>query len=64
METAILKVKIYDELFGQCGGCVPVCISEAIYLSPIELQIDDELCAGCGDCMEFCPVSALEFTDE
>ena len=64
METVILKVKIYEELCGQCGGCVPICTSEAIYLSPVELQIDNELCTGCGDCIEFCPVGALELADE
>jgi ferredoxin len=59
-----LKVRIYHELCGQCGGCVPICTSGAIYLSPIELQIDNELCTGCGDCIEFCPVGALEPADE
>jgi ferredoxin len=64
METAIIRVKIHDELCGYCGGCVPICISEAIYLSPVELQIDQELCTSCDDCIEFCPVSALELADE
>lgn len=64
METVMPRVKIYDELCGHCGGCVPVCTSEAVYLSPVELQIDDELCTSCGDCIEFCPVSALELAGE
>lgn len=60
MVTTISKIKIYDRLRGQYGGCASICTSQAIYLSPIELQSDDGLCAGSGDCIGFCPVDALD----
>ncbi len=58
MVTTISKIKIYDRLWGQYGGCASICTPQAIYLTPIELQIDDGLCTGSGDSIGFCPADA------
>ena len=55
-----LSIMIDRSRCGQCGGCVPVCTTDAIYLSSTALEIDEGLCTFCGDCVAACPVGALE----
>ena len=47
-------------LCDQCGTCVGVCSSAAIYIEIKELHIDDERCVLCSDCIHVCPVGALK----
>ncbi len=63
MTTQSLSVLIDLNVCGHCGGCVPVCPTDAIYLSPLALEIDDGLCTACGNCVSVCPVGALELAD-
>jgi ferredoxin len=63
MKATGQPIIIDSELCGQCGGCVPVCPVDAIYLSPSELAIDNDICTLCGDCVGICPVGALGFGD-
>ena len=46
MEISISKVKIYDGLCGQCGGCVPVCSSELLLKNPSLLGLARYMVAG------------------
>ncbi len=55
------QIAIGQNSCGRCGGCVPVCPTDAIYLSPLKLEIDDTICTACGNCVTTCPVGALEF---
>ena len=59
-----LLLSIERSLCGQCGGCVPVCFAEAIYLSPVSLEIDESRCNGCENCILFCPMGALKLNRE
>ena len=62
--TNLTQIAAVDgDLCGNCGGCVAVCPSDAIYLSPVRLEIDRDLCNGCGDCIMTCPVGALRMAD-
>jgi MinD superfamily P-loop ATPase len=54
------KIGVDNVLCGRCGGCVPVCAANAIYLASLSLEIDDLLCTACGDCVIACPVGALK----
>jgi ferredoxin len=58
------QIAIIDEACGRCGGCVPVCPTDAIYLSPLKLEIDDATCTACGNCVTACPVGALELATD
>ena len=60
MVTISPQIAINHNACGQCGGCVPVCPTNAVYLSPLALEIDDSLCTVCGNCVAACPVGALE----
>jgi uncharacterized Fe-S center protein len=55
-------ISLDEMLCGQCGGCVPVCPVNAIFLSPQALEIDDGICNCCENCVEVCPVGALRAT--
>jgi MinD superfamily P-loop ATPase len=56
--SELLKINI--ALCGQCGGCVTVCATDALYLSPMKLEVDQTLCTACWACVTTCPVGALE----
>lgn len=47
----------------ECGGCVPLCPEEALFLSFERLEVDHDLCIMCGICVNFCPVGAIEESD-
>ena len=47
----------------QCGGCVPLCPAEALFLSFDLLVCDPALCSACGICIRFCPVGAIKESD-
>ena len=47
-------------LCDQCGTCVGVCSSDAVYIEGKELLFDDERCVLCSDCIHVCPVGALK----
>jgi len=62
--TVVIQIALVDDaLCGDCGGCVAVCPTNAIYLSPSLLEIDEEQCSGCGDCVVTCPVGALKLAN-
>ncbi|UCD18532.1 MAG: 4Fe-4S binding protein [Candidatus Zixiibacteriota bacterium] len=42
-----------------CGGCVPLCPEEALFLSFNRLECDHNACTMCLICIQFCPVGAL-----
>ncbi|MEW6013926.1 MAG: 4Fe-4S binding protein [Candidatus Zixiibacteriota bacterium] len=50
---------IAQELCLDCGGCVPLCPVEGLFLSFEDLFCDQALCTLCGACPEFCPVRAI-----
>jgi ferredoxin len=52
-------LNVDNDLCLECGGCVPLCPEEALFLSFDHLEIDAELCTLCGICEYFCPVGAL-----
>ncbi|MEW5922978.1 MAG: 4Fe-4S binding protein [Candidatus Zixiibacteriota bacterium] len=47
----------------QCGGCVPVCPEDALFLTFDHIECSDDLCTLCGICVRFCPVAAIEEDD-
>jgi len=47
----------------ECGGCIPLCPEEALFLSFDILEIDLDLCTLCRICLNFCPIGALEDSD-
>jgi len=47
----------------ECGGCVPLCPEEALFLSFDRLEVDIDLCTLCNICIDFCPVGAIGETD-
>ncbi|MBD3401252.1 ferredoxin [candidate division GN15 bacterium] len=47
----------------RCGGCVPICPTEALVLLASGITCDHDHCVVCGDCTFFCPVRALELAD-
>jgi pyruvate formate lyase activating enzyme len=51
---------IDDEKCFQCGGCVPLCPIDALFLSFRQLECDHHVCTLCGICIKFCPNEALE----
>ncbi|MBN1212451.1 MAG: 4Fe-4S binding protein [candidate division Zixibacteria bacterium] len=55
-----MMFKIDPEKCLHCGGCVPVCPTDALELFEAGLTCDEERCVYCGDCVLFCPVKALE----
>ena len=52
-------ITIDESLCGECGGCVSVCPTNAIFLSKVLLEIDKDTCILCGICVIVCPVGAL-----
>ncbi len=48
----------------ECGGCVPLCPDEALFLSFDQLLVDLNLCSMCGICENFCPMGAIEETED
>ena len=44
-----------------CGGCVAVCLNNAIILTGDTLEIDEERCTGCKTCVIFCPMDAVRY---
>lgn len=44
----------------KCGGCIPVCPTEAISIQNGQVVIDPKKCISCGSCNAVCPVSAPE----
>jgi Fe-S-cluster-containing hydrogenase component 2 len=58
------KLNLKKDLCGECGGCVAVCVFEALDLESQGLKIKEELCILCNDCVVFCPSGALEITDK
>ena len=54
-----------DELCIDCGACVSLCPSEALYHGPeYSIGLDPEKCNGvtCGLCLDACPRRALHLT--
>jgi len=47
----------------KCGGCVPVCPTEALLLLATGISCRQDACIDCGDCELLCPVQALEVSD-
>lgn len=43
----------------QCGNCIPVCPTEAIYKEGDAIKIDPEKCTYCLQCVDECPFGAI-----
>ncbi len=56
-------LNVDNSLCLECGGCVPLCPEEALFLSFDHLEVDSDLCIMCGICVNFCPVGAIEEND-
>jgi len=44
-----------------CGGCVPICPEDAIYLAEKKITINEKYCTECGLCIKVCPVGAIDY---
>lgn len=51
-----------DQRCTQCGYCVSVCPSGALFLEPpgMEPRFDLQKCVVCGSCVQYCPFRAME----
>ena len=56
----MIKTKVIKEKCVLCGGCVAVCVSNAITLTEDDLEIEEEQCTGCKTCIIFCPMDAMK----
>jgi len=56
-------LEIERSLCLECGGCVPICPVDALFLSFDHIMVDHDLCIMCGICVNFCPVGAIEESD-
>lgn len=54
-----MAYKITDKCI-KCGGCIPMCPTEAISMKDGKVVIDKEKCISCGTCQAVCPVGAPE----
>ena len=61
MATVETVLAVDTSACGQCGGCVAVCKTQALYLSPLLIEVNPALCTCCGDCITICPIGALSF---
>ncbi|HDL03371.1 MAG: ferredoxin [Candidatus Zixiibacteriota bacterium] len=51
---------VNESLCLECGGCVPLCPEDALFLSFNCLECNTDLCTLCRICIQFCPVGAIE----
>ncbi|MBN1157302.1 4Fe-4S binding protein [Candidatus Woesearchaeota archaeon] len=60
-----LKVKRDDEKCIQCGACVTLCPSGALFVSDrktMSVDFDKEKCIGCEVCVAACPFRAMKIS--
>ena len=53
-----------DEVCTDCGACIVICPSEALFMDPDtrEVDFDAEKCVACGACVPVCPPRAMSIT--
>jgi ferredoxin len=57
------KVRRDKELCSQCGACIPLCPTGALYVKnrdTMEVVFDGEKCTGCALCIDACPFKAMQ----
>ncbi len=59
--TSPEKAFVITDLCNGCGGCVPVCPTNAITMQEGKAKIDPFQCTGCGACIPVCPQEAIDF---
>jgi len=42
-----------------CGGCISICVQDAITMISDKSTIDKDKCISCGICINTCPVGAI-----
>jgi len=46
-----------------CGGCLSVCLEDAIIILNGKLELDEEKCLLCGQCLSACQYDCISFSD-
>lgn len=63
VEVEIIKhvIDLDEDSCTDCGACVSLCPTEALYMAEdFSLELDEEKCVYCKACIPACPVRALE----
>lgn len=62
IQPLLQDIRRNDDKCTQCGICVGVCPTEALYHErpSMEVVFDPEKCVACGECVPTCPMRAME----
>jgi len=61
LQHLLQDIRKDDENCVDCGACVGVCPSAALYLErpAMKVLLDADRCVACGECVKTCPVKAV-----
>ncbi len=47
-----------------CGGCISVCLQDAISMIASKALVNKEKCISCEICLKICPVGAMSWEEK
>ncbi len=55
------KARVDREKCLACGGCISVCLQDAISMIASKASVNKEKCVSCEICIKTCPVGAISW---
>jgi len=55
------KARVDREKCLACGGCISVCLQDAISMIAGKASVQKEKCICCGICIQTCPIGAINW---
>ncbi len=58
------KARVDREKCLACGGCISVCLQDAISMIASEALVNKDKCISCEICIKICPVGAISWEEK
>ncbi len=58
------KARVSREKCLACGGCISVCLKDAVTMIANKASVNKEKCVSCEICIKTCPVGAISWEEK